>query len=91
MSDKLIKDVRSAIMRSTTTTRSHCVARNGYEPIVMRGKLSDCTKAIIHATGHLIDLGYCPSDIDKYLCNVSYYYYSEYHLYVFDNLPVNDD
>ena len=90
MSDKLIKDVRRAIMRSTTTTRSHEIVRNGYEPVVMRGKLSDCLKAIIRATGYLIDLGYCPSDIDKYLCNVSFYYHYEHPLYVFDNLPVND-
>lgn len=91
MSDKLIKDVRRAIMRSATTTRSHEIVRNGYEPVVMRGTLSDCLKSTIHATGYLIDLGYCPSDFEKYLCKVSYYYCNEYHLYVFDNLPVNDD
>ena len=90
MSDKLIKDVRKAVMKNATTTRSHEIMRNGYEPVVMGGKLGDLVKSIIHATGYLIDLGYCQSDFEKYLCNVSYEYHNN-HLYVFDNLPVNYD
>ena len=90
MSDKLIKDVRKDIMRSATTTRSHEIMRNGYEPIVMRGRLCDCIKAIIHATHCLIENGYSPSDFDKYLKFVSYEYHNGHHLYIFEELPLFD-
>ena len=83
MSDKLIKDVRSAIMRSTTTTRSHGIVRNGYEPVVMRGKLPDCVNAVIYATGHLVDLGYSTSDFNKYLKCVSHENHNALNFYVF--------
>lgn len=89
MSKELIKAVREAVMRSTTTTRGHGITRNGYEPVVKRGKLNDCVKAIIHATRHLVDCGYCPHDFAEYL-EISYEYHNDYHLYVFDKLPIFD-
>ena len=90
MSNELIKAVRKAVMSSTTTTRDHEIMRNGYEPVVIRGRLCDCMKAVIHATRRLVDSGYCPHDFDKYLKFVSYEYHNEYHLYVFDELPLFD-
>ena len=90
MSKELIKAVREAVMKNATTTRSHEIMRHNYEPIVMRGRLCDCIKTIIHATRYLIESGYNPNDFDKYLKFVSYEYHNEYHLYVFDELPLYD-